>query len=467
MNLKLMAFSCMLASGFCALGNDYYVDSVKGDDSLDGRSQNTPWRTLDKVNKAALQPGDRVLLKRGGLWRETLHLRSGSEDKPLIYSHYGDGPLPLIQPSVSASDPADWKEASDGIWTLTEKAAEAISVDVGNIVFDHGAATCGWKRWKAEDLKKDGEYVYLWKTHNILLKYPENPAKRHKSVELVLRRFGVIHDNAHDVIVDGLAIRYAGCHGFGGSNPKRYTIRNCEISYVGGAHQFTTQDGRNVRFGNGIEFWNSASDCLIENNRIWEIYDAALTNQGRANKPEAPSVERNITYRNNTVWNAEYSFEYWNNPEYSITENILVENNTFVDAGYGWAHAQRPDVNGAHIMAYSNIAQTKNFVFRNNIFFNSTEVCLRIFNDWKPETAVFENNLWENGEKPFIRSEIKTQKGMFNKTAFSDFLKQRNPNVHEMTGVPRFVDAANHDYRLAPESVGYGKNVGANPKIMQ
>ena len=35
MNLKLMAFSCMLASGFCAVGNDYYVDSVKGDDSLD------------------------------------------------------------------------------------------------------------------------------------------------------------------------------------------------------------------------------------------------------------------------------------------------------------------------------------------------------------------------------------------------------------------------------------------------
>ena len=286
-------------------------------------------------------------------------------------------------------------------------------------------------------------------------------------MELVLRRFGVIHDNAHDVVVDGLAVRYAGCHGFGGSNAKRYTIRNCEISYVGGAHQFTTQDGRNVRFGNGIEFWNSASDCLIENNRIWEIYDAALTNQGRANKPEDPSVERNITYRNNTVWHAEYSFEYWNNPEYSITENILVENNTFVDAGYGWAHAQRPDPNGAHIMAYANRAQTKNFVFRNNIFFNSTEVCLRIFNEWKPDAPVFENNVWENGEKPFIRSEIQSRKGMFDKTAFAVFLKQLNPDNHDMTGVPRFVDAANRDYRLAPDSVGYGKNIGANPKVTQ
>ena len=179
MNLKLMAFSCMLASGFCAVGNDYYVDSVKGDDSLDGRSQDTPWRTIGKVNKTTFQPGDRVLLRCGGLWRETLHLRSGSEDKPLIYSHYGDGPLPLIQPSVSASDPADWKEASPGIWTLADNVAEKTMVEVGHIVFDHGAAPCGWKRWKQEDLKKDGEYVYLKEPHNILLKYPENPAKRH------------------------------------------------------------------------------------------------------------------------------------------------------------------------------------------------------------------------------------------------------------------------------------------------
>ena len=76
-------------------------------------------------------------------------------------------------------------------------------------------------------------------------------------------------------------------------------------------------------------------------------------------------------------------------------------------------------------------------------------------------------SIWENGGKPFIRSEIKTQKGMFDKTAFADFLKQLNPDTHEMTGVPRFVDAANRDYRLAPDSVGYGKNIGANPKVTQ
>jgi hypothetical protein len=78
---------------------------------------------------------------------------------------------------------------------------------------------------------------------------------------------------------------------------------------------------------------------------------------------------------------------------------------------------------------------------------------------------VFENNLWENGEKTFIRSEIQTKKGLLNKAAFIDFLKQWNPNCNEMTGVPRFVDASRRDYRLAPDSVGYGKNIGANPAV--
>ncbi|NMA46589.1 MAG: hypothetical protein GX945_08510, partial [Lentisphaerae bacterium] len=121
------------------------------------------------------------------------------------------------------------------------------------------------------------------------------------------------------------------------------TIRGCDIYYIGGAHQFTRPDGKPVRFGNGIEFWGNAKDNLVENCRLWEIYDAALTNQGRYD------TEVNITYRNNVIWNAEFSFEYWNR---KLTENITFVNNTCVDAGHGWAHAQRPDPNGAHLMFY-------------------------------------------------------------------------------------------------------------------
>ena len=86
----------------------------------------------------------------------------------------------------------------------------------------------------------------------------------------------------------------------------------------------------------GVELWGGAHDHLVEGNRIWEIYDSALTNQNSS----ALVRQYNITYRNNFIRNAEYSFEYWNHPETALTKNIRFVNNTCVDAGGGWAHAR-------------------------------------------------------------------------------------------------------------------------------
>ena len=141
------------------------------------------------------------------------------------------------------------------------------------------------------------------------------------------------------MVYDGLAVMYGAAHGFGGGDTHHLVIRNCDLGYIGGAHQFTRPDGKPVRFGNAIEFWGAAHDNLVEGCRIWEVYDAALTNQGRG--PDSKQI--NITYRNNLIRNSEYSFEYWNNPETAVTKNIRFVNNTCVNAGSGWAHAQRPD----------------------------------------------------------------------------------------------------------------------------
>ena len=79
-----------------------------------------------------------------------------------------------------------------------------------------------------------------------------------------------------------------------------------------GATSSRHPDGKPVRFGNGVEFWAGAHDCLVEGCRLWEIYDAALTNQG-----SGTNVQENITYRRNVIWNSEYSFEYWNRDQAS------------------------------------------------------------------------------------------------------------------------------------------------------
>ena len=213
-------------------------------------------------------------------------------------------------------------------------------------------------------------------------------------------RHVINHSNVHDVVFDGLDIRYGAAHGFGGTNSRNMIIRNCDVCWIGGGDQYGEGGtGRRVRFGNGIEFWSAAENNVVENCRLWEIYDAALTNQG-----SGENVERDIVYRNNLIWNCEYSFEYWNRDEKSKTENVSFVDNVCLQAGYGWGHVQRPDKNGRCLMFYSNTAQTKNFVVKGNVFANATESLVRSDIEWKPEQPqLLENVYWQdNKDLPFF-----------------------------------------------------------------
>ncbi|MDO5580425.1 MAG: hypothetical protein Q4G69_04780 [Planctomycetia bacterium] len=275
--------------------------------------------------------------------------------------------------------------------------SKKLPCDVGNIIFDHGNCKdflrCGIKKWNLEDCKKPGDYWFNPEDQRVYLRFNGNPASKFKSIELALRRTIINEGGRHDLLFEDLAVAYGAAHGFGGGSTQRITIRKCDIYYIGGGHQFTHPNGVPVRFGNGIEFWGDCDGNLVEENRLWEIYDAALTNQGRKD------TEVNTIYRKNLIWNSEYSFEYWNA---DITENILVEDNICLDAGYGWGHDQRPNPNGAHLMFYHNRAKTKNFVVRNNVFSESTEVCIRMENDWR-EGLTLEGNQYYQSENPLLR----------------------------------------------------------------
>ena len=71
----------------------YYVSSSTGNDNNDGLSEAKAFATITKVNALNLQPGDRVLLKCGDVWRaEQLVLsKSGTEPAPIVFSSYPDG----------------------------------------------------------------------------------------------------------------------------------------------------------------------------------------------------------------------------------------------------------------------------------------------------------------------------------------------------------------------------------------
>jgi hypothetical protein len=78
-------------------GMVYYIDSVNGSDLNNGTSPENAWQTLAKAGAATFNAGDKLLLKRGSIWRERLEFRgSGSSTDPIIISDYGAGEIPII-----------------------------------------------------------------------------------------------------------------------------------------------------------------------------------------------------------------------------------------------------------------------------------------------------------------------------------------------------------------------------------
>lgn len=416
----------------------YYVSSSAGKDANDGRSPGSAWKTIGRVNSAPLGPGDSVLLKRGDLWRDQLIPVSGGPSGPVTYGAYGDGAKPRICGSVDRSYKADWRDIGNHIWETRD-----IPRDVGNIIFDEGKAV-GVKVWSLKNVDQPNKFWYDKENGLVALYCERNPAVQYRSIECALTRYIVDESHRSYIIYTNLDLRYGGSHGIGGIGTSHIVVRDCDLSFIGGGLHSVAASGP-VRYGNGIEFWDSARDNLVDSCRLWEIYDAALTNQGLGK-----NIQSNIRYVNNIIWNCEYSFEYWNRPEDSVTEEIYFENNTCVNAGHGWGHSQRPDPTGTHLMFYTNSAKTKTFVIRNNIFYQTSrdsEACTRLWNDWWAALTM-DHNCWYQKSGPMMI----LPSGRHDIADFKAYQEKTGQDAHSAAADPLFADIDKHDFRPAADS---------------
>jgi len=68
----------------------FHVDSRKGDDTNDGLSDNTAWKTLSRVEQTELVPGDTIKFKRGSHFNTALYINySGDADNYIVLTDYG------------------------------------------------------------------------------------------------------------------------------------------------------------------------------------------------------------------------------------------------------------------------------------------------------------------------------------------------------------------------------------------
>lgn len=406
-----------LFAAFVGRAEDYYVDAERGRDDQSGTSEALAWQTLARVKTAQLKPGDTVRFKCGQVWRGSLSVQPGTKGAPVTYTSYpGTGEhadwKPRIIRSVDLSDPACWQPAGPNIWKAGPAAGgndsrpsgddATLSADIGNVILVKKGATqktAGFKRWSLNELKTQGDFFSSPFSPDpgprTLFFYSEkNPAVYYGVMEAAQKINTVAMNRPEWFVLDGLAFGYTAAHGVGGANAKNVQIRNCDFFWIGGGHLYT-RDNEPTRYGNGVEFWCSASDCVVERCRFWQIYDTAMTDQGN----EKARVN-NIVWRENTICLCEQAYEIWFSDPGTEVTGLVYENNRSFDCGGGWGHVQRPFKNGTHLLAYRLDAQKIDIHYRNNRFCHSANALIWFFNPRLNEIDCDHNVFWQDGAEP-------------------------------------------------------------------
>lgn len=348
------------ATEVAVTGTKYYV-SNSGDDSNDGKSPESAWKTLDKVSEARLSGGDGVFFRRGDTFRGKLITASG-----VVYSAYGDASLgkPKLYGSLR-------NYAESAFWDKTDKenvyvSKEKFGKDVGNIVFDGGKAWTFKKIMGADgfsgELTKDLEHFHNPTDEKVYLYSVSDPNTRFTSAEICFRE-NIISGNGTNVTVDNLCLMYTGAHGIGyGDGTKGLTVQNCEFGWIGGSINTGT-----VRFGNAVEIYLATSDYKVTNCYIYEVYDAGITHQYFQTRDTFVGME-NIEYSNNVIERCTYAIEYVNAQpaELGIMKNVRICGNILTGSGDGFGN-QRPDRQDAVIKGWTHVNRSENFVIYDNI----------------------------------------------------------------------------------------------------
>lgn len=368
----------------------YYV-SANGCDENDGLTVNTPWRSIKKINES-IKGGDTVRFRCGDtFFGQVLPPKKNDSSEPTTYTSYGEGQKPTLSQYKTALR-GSWEKSGDGVWRMDltdiskfEGNITELDTNVGFIKTDGviRAKKC-FELGKLEeqwDFYNDGRYIYVSSYAD-----PSLLAQDIKlACNIICMRF------ADGIAVEGISFIGSGAHGISGT-VNGATVRGCEFHELGGSELLTYHES-GVRYGNGLECWTDSSEVLVEGCRFSGIYDVAMTMQG----DNASFGWKNITFRNNIVWNCQQAFEIWSGDatEGVGFKNCVFENNVCIDSGYCWGYGVRPNKKvSCHLLMYSLECPLCDVSVRNNIFYSArvSPIYKSVSPDKLPANYIIEGN---------------------------------------------------------------------------
>ncbi len=366
----------------------YYV-SNSGDDSNDGLSPETAWKTLDKINEKDSTPEHcNILFERGSVFRGCII----PPHDYITYSAYGEGKKPCIYGSkMNYADPSLW-EATDypNVYKTT-----ACGPNIGIVAINHSdeygrydelvgvRSVVGVDGFEGpQSLKRNFQYfskidesgVYMYCVFG-------NPGEVFDSIEMG-ERLNLIRNGNH-IKVDNLCVKFSGAHGVGIGGISDYTVQNCIFAYIGGSILTGFNSGNITGYGNAVQVYGSCDGYYVNGNWIYQIYDTAITHQFSGKRAEHTNNMRDVEYIGNLCEYCHWSIEYYN-PNSQVkpdaerkVENVNVSHNLLRFGSYGWGSIGRQG-GGALFNSFELPEHTVNFEAHSNILDRSLGNLVRL-----------------------------------------------------------------------------------------
>jgi hypothetical protein len=325
----------------------FYV-SNSGDDSKNGLTPETAWRTIARVNKQVLEPGDAVLFEKGSVWvGERLQVSSsGTAENRIIYSAYGEGAKPIISGMRTVTgwyNAENWvRETGLGsnMWSIRYSSRDNIRLWIDGIE----------QARKYENNKVSAEnQFHMDGSNNILYIYSkENPAKLFTSLETSGNGWDDFALNKDYITLHNLELK--GWHRIRIHGSSYWIIDNCDIGRNAGSYgiqtyktkennligwivrnnKFDTYDRLPVtRHKDGV--YNTADALVLNQGSIdWRIHDNYFAGWGHTALGMRTSVGDTEPIEGVWIYNNEFTNEgmnYGRAISGRITAGLTNENN--------------------------------------------------------------------------------------------------------------------------------------------
>lgn len=461
----------------------YYVDSASGNDTNNGLSPSSAWRTIDKVNGLALSPGTTILLKRGGFWRNQLNVtRTGTATAPITYGAYGTGPQPIITGSEILTG---WTQhdAANSIWkaAYTWNSPIEPSFTTVDLAFVYGEVAV--KKTSISQLRAVGDWYY---TNGVMYTYsPSIPTH----FEVGVRNYGVyacdklrvkyivVEDieirnaNYKSILVgqynDNWIIRNVTAHRNGrredvedggiGNDRAGINVRNCDNTLITGCTVFLTGS-------NGIQV-TGGSNNIIEKCTVYDVQHHCIDMKGSPYYTCRDNIIRyNTVFQRPQTRNNQHGIVLTDDSSQPITDTKIYGNLVYGihDIGYlifGYTNN--------NVELYNNTCYNchRDYVLLNmgsNRVIVKNNVGMTTYNNWHPvfslENTTIANktvdyNLW-------IKKGVDNAVVQIGYTPYRDLASWRAAtgfDTHSILADPLFVNVGAYDFRLQSNSPAIDK----------